>query len=172
MSIQINHITKQYGEQLALNDVTLTINKGIVGLLGPNGAGKPKVMAISILEGAYSSSDYFYCHELNISGGGNRSIGLYVPISSETLGKIYGLGITAVPNPAQTWVAFSYTLPENATNAVVTVTDMLGTIVGQFETGSATGEYVWNCTEIKPGIYYYTIVCDGMTQTGKLVITK
>ena len=30
MSIQINHITKQYGEQLALNDVTLTINKGIV----------------------------------------------------------------------------------------------------------------------------------------------
>jgi len=31
---------------------------------------------------------------------------------------------------------------------------------------------VWNCTDVKPGIYYYTIVCDGMTQTGKLVITK
>ena len=46
MSIQINHITKQYGEQLALNDVTLTINKGIVGLLGPNGAGKSTLMKI------------------------------------------------------------------------------------------------------------------------------
>ena len=57
-------------------------------------------------------------------------------------------------------------------NRSITVTDMLGTIVGQFETGSATGEYVWNCTDVKPGIYYYTIVCDGMTQTGKLVITK
>ena len=46
MSIEINHITKQYGEQLALNDVTLSINKGIVGLLGPNGAGKSTLMKI------------------------------------------------------------------------------------------------------------------------------
>ena len=46
MSIEINHITKRYGEQLALNDVTLTINKGIVGLLGPNGAGKSTLMKI------------------------------------------------------------------------------------------------------------------------------
>ena len=46
MSIQIQHITKRYGEQLALNDVTLTINKGIVGLLGPNGAGKSTLMKI------------------------------------------------------------------------------------------------------------------------------
>ena len=46
MSISINHITKQYGEQLALNDVTLSINKGIVGLLGPNGAGKSTLMKI------------------------------------------------------------------------------------------------------------------------------
>ena len=46
MSISINHITKRYGEQLALNDVTLSINKGIVGLLGPNGAGKSTLMKI------------------------------------------------------------------------------------------------------------------------------
>ena len=46
MSIEINHITKRYGEQLALNDVSLTINKGIVGLLGPNGAGKSTLMKI------------------------------------------------------------------------------------------------------------------------------
>ena len=46
MSINIQNITKQYGEQLALNDVTLSINKGIVGLLGPNGAGKSTLMKI------------------------------------------------------------------------------------------------------------------------------
>ena len=46
MSIEINHITKRYGDQLALNDATLTINKGIVGLLGPNGAGKSTLMKI------------------------------------------------------------------------------------------------------------------------------
>lgn len=46
MAIGIDHITKQYGEQLALNDVTLTIDKGIVALLGPNGAGKSTLMKI------------------------------------------------------------------------------------------------------------------------------
>ena len=46
MSIQVQNITKQYGEQLALNNVTLSIDKGIVGLLGPNGAGKSTLMKI------------------------------------------------------------------------------------------------------------------------------
>ena len=46
MSIAIQNITKQYGEQLALNNVTLSIDKGIVGLLGPNGAGKSTLMKI------------------------------------------------------------------------------------------------------------------------------
>ena len=46
MSILIQNITKQYGEQLALNNVNLSIDKGIVGLLGPNGAGKSTLMKI------------------------------------------------------------------------------------------------------------------------------
>ena len=46
MSIEIQNITKQYGEQLALNRVSLSIDKGIVGLLGPNGAGKSTLMKI------------------------------------------------------------------------------------------------------------------------------
>lgn len=47
MSIIVEHVTKQYGEQLALNDVNLNIGSGqIVGLLGPNGAGKSTLMKI------------------------------------------------------------------------------------------------------------------------------
>lgn len=46
MSIEIQNITKKYGEQLALNNVNLSIGKGIVGLLGPNGAGKSTLMKI------------------------------------------------------------------------------------------------------------------------------
>ena len=46
MSIEIQNITKKYGEQLALNNVNLSIDKGIVGLLGPNGAGKSTLMKI------------------------------------------------------------------------------------------------------------------------------
>jgi len=47
MSIKVNHVTKKYDQQLALNDVNLDIEKGrIVGLLGPNGAGKSTLMKI------------------------------------------------------------------------------------------------------------------------------
>lgn len=47
MSIEIRNLTKQYGEQKALNNVSLSIDEGeIVGLLGPNGAGKSTLMKI------------------------------------------------------------------------------------------------------------------------------
>lgn len=45
MSLQIEGLTKKFGEQLALNDLNLSIKKGeIIGLLGPNGAGKSTLM--------------------------------------------------------------------------------------------------------------------------------
>lgn len=47
MSIAVKNITKLYGEQKALNNVSFSIEKGeIVGFLGPNGAGKSTMMKI------------------------------------------------------------------------------------------------------------------------------
>ena len=47
MSIAVKNITKTFGKQIALNDVSFTIDKGeIVGFLGPNGAGKSTMMRI------------------------------------------------------------------------------------------------------------------------------
>ncbi len=47
MSIIVDNVSKLYGSQYALKNVSFTINEGeIVGLLGPNGAGKSTIMKI------------------------------------------------------------------------------------------------------------------------------
>lgn len=64
MSIEVQGITKKYGSQTALNNISFSVKKGeIVGFLGPNGAGKSTLMKILT---TYISSD-----SGNASVGGN-----------------------------------------------------------------------------------------------------
>jgi ABC-2 type transport system ATP-binding protein len=45
MSIQVSELSKTYGEQKAVDNISFSLNKGeIVGFLGPNGAGKSTTM--------------------------------------------------------------------------------------------------------------------------------
>jgi ABC-2 type transport system ATP-binding protein len=47
MSIEVNKISKLFGQQTALNEVSFKVTNGeIVGFLGPNGAGKSTLMKI------------------------------------------------------------------------------------------------------------------------------
>ncbi|HMI07109.1 MAG TPA: ABC transporter ATP-binding protein, partial [Flavobacterium sp.] len=58
MELTIQNLNKQYSNGVrALNDVSLTINKGMFGLLGPNGAGKSSLMrTLATLQDADSGS--------------------------------------------------------------------------------------------------------------------
>jgi ABC-type multidrug transport system ATPase subunit len=58
MLLQITDLNKQYSNGVhALNNVSLTINKGMFGLLGPNGAGKSSLMrTLATLQDADSGS--------------------------------------------------------------------------------------------------------------------
>lgn len=46
MKLEIKNLTKSYGNIMALQDVTLTLDNGIYGLLGPNGAGKSTLISL------------------------------------------------------------------------------------------------------------------------------
>ena len=47
MSIKIHQLSKNYGNTVALKNISLAFDKnGVIGLLGPNGAGKTTLMKI------------------------------------------------------------------------------------------------------------------------------
>ncbi len=83
MSIEVKGVTKIYGEQKAVNNISFTVNRGeIVGFLGPNGAGKSTTMKM-------------------ITG--------YLP---PTAGAIFVSGIDVAKNPLETKKVCGY-LPES-----------------------------------------------------------
>ena len=54
--IEVSHLTKKYGDKLAVDDLSFTVGEGeILGFLGPNGAGKSTTM--NILTGYLSATD-------------------------------------------------------------------------------------------------------------------
>lgn len=54
--IEVSHLTKKYGANRAVDDLSFTIDKGVIyGLLGPNGAGKSTTM--NIITGCLGATD-------------------------------------------------------------------------------------------------------------------
>ncbi len=54
--IEVKHLTKRYGDTVAVNDLSFTVEKGkIYGFLGPNGAGKSTTM--NIITGCLAATD-------------------------------------------------------------------------------------------------------------------
>lgn len=46
MALVIENVTKQYKDKIAVNCVSATLEKGVIGLLGANGAGKTTLMSM------------------------------------------------------------------------------------------------------------------------------
>ncbi|MEH0108835.1 ABC transporter ATP-binding protein [Tersicoccus sp. MR15.9] len=59
--IQVDHLTKRFGDKVAVDDLSFTVRSGTVtGFLGPNGAGKSTTMRIAVgLDRATSGSVTF-----------------------------------------------------------------------------------------------------------------
>ena len=81
MSIKVKNLSKVYGTQKALTEVSFEINKGeIVGFLGPNGAGKSTLMKILTGYIPQSNGDALICNlDINKNSIETRSRIGYLP---------------------------------------------------------------------------------------------
>lgn len=78
MELKIENLTKQYGNKMALQDVSCTLKPGVVGLLGANGAGKSTLMRM-ICGVMKSTSGTVRLGNYNVTDTGYRNLLGYLP---------------------------------------------------------------------------------------------
>ena len=95
-SIEISNVSKSFGDVRAINDLTLSVNKGeIVGLIGHNGAGKSTLFKLMLGLTNASSGQIRICGEL-INGPDFRTVrrGIgYLPENFITYNNLTGLEV-------------------------------------------------------------------------------
>lgn len=135
--------------------------------MAENSHSTPGRMAKGILESYY---DYHYCDCLNSAdSSGFKSGSTNMP---GALSQMFAGTIEAVPNPAQSFTAFDYTLPNGDTEGTIKVSDVNGNIVKTFSINRSQGQTIWDTRNIQPGIYFYTLMVNSFTKSGKLIISK
>lgn len=91
VSIDIKNLTKQYGQQKALDNVTLAVHeREIVGLLGPNGAGKSTMMKIITCFIPATKGEVKVCnYDVNEDSKKIRSLIGYLPEQNPLYNELY-----------------------------------------------------------------------------------
>ncbi len=143
----------------------------VVEEIAENSIGLPQRMAQNILE-ATSQRRFADCPIApypDLEGGRSASNGV---IDLEMYGKAMGLSVEVKPNPATTWVAINFTLPGNAKNATLILTNSLGVKVASYSLNEHEGQKVLDLRDFASGVYTCTVVCDEYYQTQKIVITQ
>ena len=79
-TLQINSLSKSYGDKIALNQINLCLTPGVYGLLGPNGAGKSTLMNIIVGNLTPDAGEILYNGEnVSVLGKSFRSILGFMP---------------------------------------------------------------------------------------------
>jgi ABC-2 type transport system ATP-binding protein len=91
MSVKVVNLRKEYGEQVAVNDISFEIKKGeIVGFLGPNGAGKSTTMKMITGYLPATAGEAFVCDKLVVDNQieTHKRVG-YLPESNPLYMEMY-----------------------------------------------------------------------------------
>lgn len=80
MELKIEHISKQFKDKIAVDDVSLTLTPGVWGLLGANGAGKTTLMRM-IADIMKPTSGTIFCdgRDIRKMGGDYRNLFGFLP---------------------------------------------------------------------------------------------
>ncbi|NLN96621.1 MAG: S8 family serine peptidase [Bacteroidales bacterium] len=134
--------------------------------IADNSIGTAGAQAKGILEFAYGYH-FYNCIDPEEQGMKSRKY-----LNTAATENIFGIEITAKPNPANAWVAFNYTLPANNPQGVIKISNLSGKEIASIPVSGKQGQQIWDIRSVKPGVYFYTLNTAGLSRHGKIVISK
>jgi ABC-2 type transport system ATP-binding protein len=92
-AVEVNHLTKKYGEFLALKGISFSVNEGeVFGLIGPNGAGKTTTLRVLATLLEVTSGDVkIYGYDLVKEADEVRKIISYLPEDAGAYKQMKGI---------------------------------------------------------------------------------
>jgi hypothetical protein len=154
-----------YNEGRQMTELTAS-EKDMLYNYANNSPGTAGTLAQGILT-AYYNEAYIDCFELSEQASYKRG-----GINPATLAKIYGMEISVKPNPATTWAAFDYLLPEGETSATLFISEPTGKVIETFTLTGNRGQKLWDTRALKPGTYVYQMTNGAKCLIGKIVVIK
>jgi len=116
---------------------------------------------------AYYGATYPECFELPETAAYKKG-----QLTPEVYADIYRMQIDVNPNPASTWAAFDYRLPDFESSGLLEITDLSGHVLLTKQLTDAQGQYLLDIREFAAGVYFYTLSSGKARKTGKFVVTK
>lgn len=74
------------------------------------------------------------------------------------------------PNPANSWTAFDFTLPEGVSEARIEITSPAGVVIHSLQLSGSRGQKLFDSRKLSPGVYNCSLITGGFSQTVKLII--
>jgi hypothetical protein len=84
--------------------------------------------------------------------------------------EAYRFSVSVEPNPAQTWIAFNYELPDDKSVGLLSISDASGKLLIQLTVTGKSGQKLVNTETLDSGLYFYKLTVSGLSKAGKFII--
>jgi len=145
-------------DDLSINELQMLDSIGIIDQ-GVSGS-----VARSILE-LQGGQPFANCPSLN----GDASFKSQA-VNIEKISEAKGMSLTAKPNPANSWIAFDYTLPDGATEGRIEITNASGALIEQLVLHGNRGQKLFDSRWLSSGAYTGTVVTGAYIQSITFVV--
>ena len=154
-----------YNSNRTVHDMTTTELETVKNM-AENGIGTSQQLAKAILmEINDRSGETVICPDMpRVPERGNSSN------NNETFEKDNALKVHVAPVPATTFAAVDYELPDEQSNATITVFNSFGIKVIETELNGTKGMKTLDLREMPAGVYSYIVRCGEYIQKGKVMI--